>query len=55
MIPRILENLFTVLTLVDNSLPPRDPSDEDDEDDEDDDEEDDSEDDAVIREPDTDE
>jgi hypothetical protein len=48
MTPRLPENISTWLSLVGNSVPPRDPNDEDDDEDEDRDP-------AVIREPDEDE
>ncbi len=54
MIPRIPESAFALLSLVGNSVPPRDPNDDDDEE-EDDDEADDDREPAVIREPDEDE
>jgi hypothetical protein len=57
MIPRIPENVFTLLSLVGNAVPPRDPNDDDDDDEEEDDdnEADDDREPAVIREPDEDE
>jgi hypothetical protein len=56
MTPRIPESVFTLLGLVDNTVPPRDPNDDDDdEEQEDDDEADDDREPAVIREPDQDE
>ena len=57
MTPRISESVFTLLSLVGNTVPPRDPNNSDDEE-EDEDEEDKEGDDrepAVIREPDEDE
>jgi hypothetical protein len=57
MTPRISENPFTWLSLVDIAAPPRDPinNDDEDEDDEDDDEVDEKREPPVIREPDEDE
>jgi len=55
MTPRIPENVFTLLSLVGNAVPPRDPNDADDDEEEDDDEADDDREPAVIREPDEDE
>jgi hypothetical protein len=61
MTPRILESIFTWHSLIDTTMPPRDPNDnddeeeEDDEDDEDQDEEVENREPAVIREPDEDE
>ena len=57
MTPRLPENISTWLSLVGNSVPPRDPNDEDDDEDEEDEDEDEDEDrePAVIREPDEDE
>jgi hypothetical protein len=54
MISRIPESVFTLFSLVGNSVPPRDPNDDDDEE-EGDDEADDDREPAVIREPDEDE
>ena len=53
MTPRLPENISTWLSLVGNSVPPRDPNDEDDDEDEEDEDEDREP--AVIREPDEDE
>jgi hypothetical protein len=53
MTPRIPESVFSLLSLVGNTVPPRDPNDDDDE--EEDDEGDDNREPAVIREPDGDE
>jgi hypothetical protein len=56
MTPRITESIFTWHTLIDATMPPRDPNDNEDEEEEDeDDEEDENRDPAVIREPDEDE
>ena len=55
MTPRIPESVFTLLSLVGNTVPPRDPNDDDDQEQEDDDEADDDREPAVIREPDEDE
>jgi hypothetical protein len=58
MTPRIPENIFTwlvgwrLVTIVENTMPPRDPNDDDDEDEEDEEDEDRHEDPAVVREPD---
>ena len=54
MTPGIPAGIFTLLSLVGNTVPPRDPDDVDDEEDEDDEADDDREP-AVIREPDEDE
>ena len=55
MTPRIPESVFTLLSLVGNTVPPRDPNDDDDQEQEDDDEADDDREPVVIREPDEDE
>ena len=55
MLPRIPENIRSLVTIIGgNTIPPRDPNDGDDEDDDDDDDEDEDRDDepAVVREPD---
>jgi hypothetical protein len=58
MTPRIPENVsiwlvdWSLVTIIDNTLPPRDPNDEDDEDDEDEEDEDQNEEPPVVREPD---
>jgi hypothetical protein len=54
MIPRIPESVFTWLSLVDDTVPPRNPNNGDEEDEEDEDEDEDREP-PVIREPDKDE
>ena len=57
MTARIPENVFTwlvdwsIVTIVRNTMPPRDPNDDDDEDEEDDEDEDRQDEPAVIREP----
>jgi hypothetical protein len=56
MTPRISESVFTWLSVVGNTMPPRDPNDDDDEEGEEDDgEADEDREPAVIREPDEDE
>jgi hypothetical protein len=55
MTPRIPGSIFTLLSLVGNTVPPRDPNDDDDDDEEEDDGADDEREPAVIREPDEDE
>jgi hypothetical protein len=58
MTPRIPENFSTwwvdwsLLTILDDTMPPRDPNDDDDDDEDEEDEEDEDEEPAVIREPD---
>jgi hypothetical protein len=58
MTPRIPENVsiwlvdWSLVTIIDNTLPPRDPNDDDDEDDEDEKDEDQNEEPPVVREPD---
>jgi hypothetical protein len=52
MTPRIPENVSNLVTIIDNTLPPRDPNDDDDDDDEDEEDEDRHEEPAVVREPD---
>jgi hypothetical protein len=58
MTPRIPENVsiwlvdWSLVTIIDNTLPPRDPNDDDDEDDEDEEDEDQNEEPPVVREPD---
>jgi hypothetical protein len=58
MTPRIPENVsiwlvdWSLVTIIDNTLPPRDPNDDDDEDDEEEDDEDQNEEPPVVREPD---
>jgi len=53
MLPRIPENIRSLVTIVGgNSIPPRDPNDDDDEDDDDEEDEDRDEEPAVVREPD---
>jgi hypothetical protein len=58
MTPYIPENIsnwlveWRLVTVMDNTMPPRDPNDDDDEDDEDEEDEDEHEEPAVIREPD---
>jgi hypothetical protein len=58
MIPRIPENICTwlvdwrLVTVMDNTMPPRDPNDDDDEDEEDEEDEEGHEEPAVVREPD---
>ena len=58
MTPRIPENISTwlvdwsLVTIIDNTMPPRDPNDDDDEDEEDEEDENRHEEPAVVREPD---